>query len=71
LNDHNLKKDEIKEIKNNIKKLKKDKKIANKLNDEPKDVIDFINNCFINKQTIKKTRVKKAKNNTGRNDSFV
>jgi hypothetical protein len=64
LNDQNLKKDEIKEIKNNIKKLKKDKKLANKLNDEPKDIIDFINNCFVKKQTIKNLRVKKAKNNT-------
>lgn len=65
LNDQNLKKDEIKEIKNNIKKLKKDKKLANKLNDEPKDIIDFINNCFVKEQTIKKPRIKKAKNNTG------
>ena len=65
LNDQNLKKDEIKEIKNNIKKLKKDKKLANKLNDEPKDIIDFINNCFVKERTIKKPRVKKAKNNTG------
>jgi hypothetical protein len=66
LNDKNLKKEEINEIKKNIKKLKKDKKLANKLNDEPKDVIDFINNCFIKNQTIKKrARGKKVKNNTG------
>ena len=64
LNDQNLKKDEIKEIKNNIKKLKKDKKLANKLNDEPKDIIDFINNCFVKERTIKKPRVKKAKKST-------
>ena len=61
LNDQNLKKDEIKEIKNNIKKLKKDKKFANKLKDEPKNIIDFLNNCFVKERTIKKPRVKEGK----------
>jgi len=47
LNDPNLKKDEIKEIKKIINNMKKEKRAANKLNDEPKDIIDFINNCFV------------------------
>jgi superfamily II DNA or RNA helicase len=59
LNDQNLNKDEIKEIKNNIKKLKKEKKYADKLNDEPRDIIGFINNCFVKKQIIKKAGVNK------------
>ena len=64
LNDKSLNKDEIKEIKKLLKKMKKDKKLANKLNDEPKNVIDFINNCFVKKQIIKRPRVNKAKSNT-------
>jgi superfamily II DNA or RNA helicase len=44
--DNKLNKDEIKELKKNINNVKKQKKNANKLNDEPKDIIDFINNCF-------------------------
>jgi hypothetical protein len=47
LNDPNLKKDELKEIKKIINNMKKEKRAANKLNDEPKDIIDFINNCFV------------------------
>ena len=49
-----LTKEEIKEIKNNIKNMKKDKKGAEKVGKEPKDIIDFINNCFVKKQTKKK-----------------
>jgi hypothetical protein len=37
--------------------MKKEKKNANKLNDEPKDIIDFINNCFKKKQTINRPTV--------------
>jgi hypothetical protein len=44
--DNKLNKEEIKELKKNINNMKKQKKNANKLNDEPKDIIDFINNCF-------------------------
>jgi hypothetical protein len=44
-----LNKDEIKEIKKEINGMKKDKKNADKLKDEPVDVIDFINNCFVKK----------------------
>jgi hypothetical protein len=44
--DNKLNKDEIKELKKNINNVKKQKRNANKLNDEPKDIIDFINNCF-------------------------
>jgi len=50
LKDENLKKDEIKELKKIITNMKKEKKVANKLNNEPKDIIDFINNCFVKKQ---------------------
>jgi hypothetical protein len=50
LKDENLKKDEIKELKKIITNMKKEKKVANKLNNEPKDVIDFINSCFVKKQ---------------------
>jgi len=51
LKNENLKKDEIKELKKIITNMKKEKKIANKLNDEPKDIIDFINSCFVKKAT--------------------
>jgi hypothetical protein len=50
LKDENLKKDEIKALKKIITNMKKEKKVANKLNNEPKDVIDFINSCFVKKQ---------------------
>ena len=50
LKDENLKKDEIKELKKIITNMKKEKKVANKLNEQPKDIIDFINNCFVKKQ---------------------
>ena len=50
LKDENLKKDEIKELKKIITNMKKEKKVANKLNEEPKDIIDFINSCFVKKQ---------------------
>jgi hypothetical protein len=51
-----LTKEEIKELKNNIKNMKKDKKGAEKVGKEPKDIIDFINNCFVKKQIKKKER---------------
>jgi hypothetical protein len=54
LTEAGLTKDEIKEIKKNINNLKKEIKNANKVNDEPKDIIDYINNCFTKKQTKKK-----------------
>ena len=50
LKDENLKKDEMKELKKIITNMKKEKKVANKLNEEPKDIIDFINSCFVKKQ---------------------
>ena len=53
-----LNKEEIKEIKKEINGMKKEKKNADKMKDEPKDVIDFINNCFIN-QTKKVKNLKK------------
>jgi len=54
LTEAGLTKDDIKEIKKNINNLKKELKNANKANDEPKDIIDYINNCFTKKQTKKK-----------------
>jgi hypothetical protein len=54
LTETGLTKDDIKEIKKNINNLKKELKNANKANDEPKDIIDYINNCFTKKQTKKK-----------------
>jgi hypothetical protein len=48
-----LNKEEIKEIKKEINGMKKEKKNADKMKDEPKDVIDFINNCFIKKPVRK------------------
>ena len=62
--DDKLNKDEIKELKKNINNIKKEKKNANKLNDEPKDIIDFINNCFKKKQTINKPSFSNPVNNT-------
>ena len=46
--------------------MKKDKKNADKMNDEPKDVIDFINNCFT-KKPLRQTRPvqKKVKDAAG------
>jgi hypothetical protein len=44
-----LSKDEIKEIKKELNGMKKEKKNADKVKGEPRDVIDFINNCFIKK----------------------
>ena len=41
-----LNKDEIKEIKKEINGMKKEKKNADKMKDEPSDVIDFINKCL-------------------------
>lgn len=49
-----LPKEEIKELKSNIKNMKKEQKDANKMKNEPGDIIDFINNCFVKKQTMKK-----------------
>jgi len=51
-----LTKEEIKELKNNIKNMKKEKKGVEKVGKEPKDIIDFINNCFVKKQIKKKER---------------
>jgi hypothetical protein len=48
-----LSKDEIKEIKKELNGMKKEKKNADKVKGEPRDVIDFINNCFIKKQAVK------------------
>jgi len=41
-----LNKEELKDLKKEITKLKKDQKVFNKKRTEPKDIIDFINNCF-------------------------
>jgi hypothetical protein len=49
-----LPKEEIKELKSEIKNMKKEQKDANKTKNEPGDIIDFINNCFVKKQTMKK-----------------
>jgi superfamily II DNA or RNA helicase len=57
--DEKLNKEELKEIKKNINNMKKEKKNANKLNDDPKDVIDFINKCFLKKQPVTKQPVTK------------
>ena len=51
-----LNKDEIKEIKKEINGMKKEKKNADKMKDEPSDVIDFINKCL----KIKPVRKAKA-----------
>ena len=53
-----LNKEEIKELKKEINGMKKEKKNVDKMKSEPKDVIDFINNCFIN-QTKKVKNLKK------------
>ena len=52
--DVKLPKEEIKELKSDIKNMKKEQKDATKMKDEPGDIIDFINNCFVKKQTMKK-----------------
>jgi len=52
--DVKLPKEEIKELKSELKNMKKEQKDANKMKDEPGDIIDFINNCFVKKQTMKK-----------------
>lgn len=52
--DVKLPKEEIKELKSEIKNMKKEQKDATKMKDEPGDIIDFINNCFVKKQTMKK-----------------
>jgi hypothetical protein len=46
---NDLNKDEIKALKKELTNMKKDQKKINKQNDEPKDIIDFINNCFVKK----------------------
>jgi len=58
--DVKLPKEEIKELKSELKNMKKEQKDANKMKDEPGDIIDFINNCFVKKQT-KQTMKKKAR----------
>ena len=57
-----LNKDEIKEIKKEINGMKKEKKNADKMKDEPSDVIDFINKCLTKKP------VRKAKAAAGDRD---
>jgi hypothetical protein len=61
--DVKLPKEEIKELKSELKNMKKEQKDANKMKDEPGDIIDFINNCFVKKQTkqTKQTMKKKAR----------
>jgi hypothetical protein len=54
-----LDKEEIKEIKKELNGMKKEKKNADKMKKEPRDVIDFINNCFTKKPAGK---VKKGVN---------
>ena len=71
-----LNKEEIKEIKKEINGMKKEKKNADKMKDEPRDVIDFINNCFINKpvRKLKNTddnKNKKVKNLIKKDDVVV
>jgi hypothetical protein len=51
-----LGKDEIKDIKKELNGMKKEKKNADKIKDEPSDVIDFINKCL----KIKPVRKAKA-----------
>jgi hypothetical protein len=51
-----LNKDEIKDIKKELNGMKKEKKNADKIKDEPSDVIDFINKCL----KIKPVRKAKA-----------
>jgi hypothetical protein len=53
----NLNKDEIKVLKKELANMKKEQKNFNKQKAEPKDIIDFINNCF-----IKKPKRENAKN---------
>ena len=48
-----LGKEEIKEIKKELNDMKKEKKNADKMKGEPRDVIDFINNCFTKKPAVK------------------
>jgi hypothetical protein len=48
-----LGKEEIKEIKKELNGMKKEKKNADKMKGEPRDVIDFINNCFTKKPAVK------------------
>jgi hypothetical protein len=48
-----LTKDEVKELKKEIAAMKKEQKNAVKDKDTPKNVIDFINNCFIKKPLAK------------------
>ena len=49
LNNKDLNKDEIKALKKELTNMKKDQKKINKQKEEPKDIIDFINNCFVKK----------------------
>jgi hypothetical protein len=49
LNNNDLNKDEIKALKKELTNMKKDQKKINKQKEEPKDIIDFINNCFVKK----------------------
>lgn len=54
-----LNKEEIKEIKKEINGMKKEKKNADKMKDEPSDVIDFINNC-LTKKPVRKAKAAAA-----------
>jgi hypothetical protein len=51
-----LDKEEIKGIKKEIANMKKEQKKFNKQKDEPKDIIDFINNCFLKKPMRKNAK---------------
>ena len=49
MNNKDLNKDEIKGLKKELTNMKKEQKNFNKQKAEPKDIIDFINNCFVKK----------------------
>jgi hypothetical protein len=55
-----LTKDETKELKKELVTMKKEQKNAIKDKDTPKNVIDFINNCFIKKPLVARKNTKKA-----------
>ena len=55
-----LTKDETKELKKELATMKKEQKNAVKDKDTPKNVIDFINGCFIKKPLVVRKNTKKA-----------
>jgi hypothetical protein len=55
-----LTKDETKELKKELVTMKKEQKNAIKDKDTPKNVIDFINNCFIKKPLVARKNTKKV-----------